>query len=68
MARFYPTHHLFCRGSMGSAVRVWIAVLRQINRNAEQSPPCPNSLLVFVGQAVTDVGSMVNACQGDVAT
>lgn len=53
--------------SVGSAVRVAIAVLRQINSRAEKNPPFPNSLLVFVGQAVTDKGSMANTCQGVVA-
>lgn len=46
--------------SVGSAVRVQIAVLRQINSRAEQNSPLPNSLLVFVGHAVTDKGSMAN--------
>lgn len=53
--------------SVGSAVRVPIAVLSQINSRAEQNPALPNSLLVFVVQAVTDKGSMANTCQGDVA-
>lgn len=47
----YPTPHLLQK--VGSAVRVQIAVLRQINSRAEQNPPLQNSLLVFVGRAVT---------------
>lgn len=63
---FYPTPTSLTE-SVGSAVRVAIAVLRQINSRAEKNPPFPNSLLVFVGQAVTDKGSMANTCQGVVA-
>lgn len=50
---------------MGSAVKSVnsCAQADQQQSRAEQSLPLPNSLLVFVGQAVTDVGSMVNTCQ-----